>query len=376
MASGVVARRKPTVIYDVVHGYTEWEPALRTVIDHPVFQRLRHVKQLCAVLYVYPCATHSRFEHSLGTGHLAGRMAAHLFAHDAARAHGFDEWTVLTFKLAGLCHDLGHGPGSHAFDRVVSACHTTCAVGRTHEERSVALLRHIWAACGGAHLPERVIDDACELIHPVTRRLPPFWYQVVANDTDGVDVDKLDYLVRDCRYTGMPCTIDAERFLRCSRVVDGVLCYAHHMVHDIAQLFVTRYKLHERVYAHTAVRAAELMLVHIMRRVLPAHIDLDRFLQLDDDVFRHASLLGDAEADVDALRARLAARDLYTPMHPSDEGKRVCTDVVVLGHDPNPLTRVWFYDPEHAGPFRLTTLPAFCPSLEKNTLTRTYTAAA
>jgi HD superfamily phosphohydrolase len=104
-------------IYDPIHGFVDLTPLMQSIIDTPEFQRLRYLKQLGAVQYVYPSATHTRFEHSIGVSHLANIMARHLFGDTSIMDtnHTIAELT----QVAGLIHDLGHGPFSHLYDSQV-----------------------------------------------------------------------------------------------------------------------------------------------------------------------------------------------------------------------------------------------------------------
>jgi len=92
-------------IKDPIHGYIEVEPVTAKLLDSRPLQRLRHIKQLGFSYLVYPGANHSRFEHSLGTMHLAGVMSRHL---------GLDEEFRVLMVVTALLHDCGHGPFSHA----------------------------------------------------------------------------------------------------------------------------------------------------------------------------------------------------------------------------------------------------------------------
>uniref|UniRef100_A0A3B3VH18 HD/PDEase domain-containing protein n=1 Tax=Poecilia latipinna TaxID=48699 RepID=A0A3B3VH18_9TELE len=103
-----------TVFNDPIHGNIELHPILVKIIDTPQFQRLRNIKQLGGVYYVYPGASHNRFEHSIGVAYLAGELLQTL--KEKQQKLRIDERDVLCVQIAGLCHDLGHGPFSHMFD--------------------------------------------------------------------------------------------------------------------------------------------------------------------------------------------------------------------------------------------------------------------
>ena len=116
-------------------------------MDTPQFQRLRHLKQLGTCVYVFPSATHSRFEHSLGVAHLSQRVCQELDKNQP-ELH-ITKADILCVKVAGLCHDLGHGPFSHVFDGVFIKAmfpdglkNKDGSVWR-HEDGSVQMFRYI-----------------------------------------------------------------------------------------------------------------------------------------------------------------------------------------------------------------------------------------
>lgn len=289
-------------IYDNVHKvYTSWSEPLLCIINTPEFQRLKRIKQLGACHHVFPGATHTRFEHSLGVGYLARRLV-HTLQQNQPELGIHDE-TMLTFQIAGLCHDLGHGPMSHAFDDFLKSIYATDDVlWVDHEVRSVHMLKHIVQKYNVPISPQ-TLENACELIHPIKHTLPRWWYQVIANHEDNIDVDKFDYLLRDTMMTGVMCQdIDINRFIDYARVchvhngdgrTDMVLSYPQKLQFDVHQLFLTRHRLHTQVYQHPTVRGFEFMYKDIlleMKGVLENSIcndttKIEWLMEWDDSIF-------------------------------------------------------------------------------------------
>ena len=115
-------------LYDPIHGLISVSPLAKKIIDTEEFQRLRNIKQLGCCYYVFPGASHNRFEHSIGVYHLANKYIDILNKHEE-----FTEKEIVCITIAGLIHDIGHGPFSHLFDEITPE-------RKNHEYRSGQLL--------------------------------------------------------------------------------------------------------------------------------------------------------------------------------------------------------------------------------------------
>ena len=209
-----VASPPRKAVTDVIHRTISLHPLAVQIIDTPEFQRLRGVSQLAACKWIFPCAVHDRFQHSLGVAHLAHQWATRLRRLQPALA--ITDSDILCVTLAGLCHDLGHGPLSHLWEGQFLAAAETKHKPPEHEELSCAILDRLleqngidvsrWLEPSDLAFVKALIrggPDACEdgdqrasmrLGEPgVIGSDKGFLYDIVANKRCGFDVDKLDY---------------------------------------------------------------------------------------------------------------------------------------------------------------------------------------
>ncbi len=238
--------RKGKVVNDPVYGFIRFpEPEVMAVIEHPWFQRLRHIKQMGMAHLVYPGATHTRFHHSLGATHLMG------LALDELKSKGvrFSEEECLAARLAILLHDVGHGPFSHALEHSLAA-------GVTHETLSRLIIRYLAGELGGA------LHKAGEVFsHSYPKK---YLHGLVSSQ---LDVDRLDYLNRDSFYTGVSeGVIGYDRILHMLTVRDGELAVEEKAVHSVEKFIIARRLMYSQVYLHKTVLSAELLLISVMRR--------------------------------------------------------------------------------------------------------------
>uniref|UniRef100_A0A8C9YFR2 HD/PDEase domain-containing protein n=1 Tax=Sander lucioperca TaxID=283035 RepID=A0A8C9YFR2_SANLU len=304
------------VFNDPIHGTVELHPLLIKIIDTPQFQRLRNIKQLGGAYFVYPGASHNRFEHSIGVGHLAGQLVEALRTRQPEL--DINDRDVLCVKIAGLCHDLGHGPFSHLYDQmfIPKVPHPP--------EASVEMFDHLVESNNlemkdhGLILPEDM-DFIKKLIEglkdPKAVQVSPwpycgrpkeksFLFEIVANKTNGIDVDKFDYFARDCYHLGMQNNFDHLRFIQFARVIKvkkdelNHICCRDKEVGNLYDMFYTRNCLHRRAYQHkvNTIMIAEAFLEadkHIEIEgsggkeftLSPAIGDTEAYTKLTDDVF-------------------------------------------------------------------------------------------
>jgi uncharacterized protein len=275
-----------TTIKDSVHDYIELCPVAEALLDTEAMQRLRYVRQLSTVQLVYPAANHTRFEHSLGVYHLASRAVDHL---DLDRELG------ARLRAAALVHDAGHGPFGHQTERAIER-----HLGRHHDEIEWLLAETDLGTVLDAH----GIDPE-DVAATVDGRGP--LGELVSG---GLDVDRMDYLVRDAHHTGVPYgTIDHARLIRAFQVVDGDLALADGNVATAESALIARTLMNATVYRHHVSRIAGTMLDRASEQLLADGVlPAARFARLTDEELLAA--LADYEPTADAA-ARLRNRRLY-----------------------------------------------------------------
>ena len=253
---------KNKVIFDIIHGFIEVDDLTLSIIDTPEFQRLRQIKQLGAIHYVFPSANHTRFEHSLGVYYLAGELINNLKRNQ--KELEITDKEIQLIKIAGLVHDLGHGPFSHLFDIVIKEyCNSEYII---HERRSILILKYIVDKYN-IKLSVEDIDLIGNLIYPEDvdfkniQNDRHFLYEIISNNRNGIDVDKFDYLKRDTFYLGLSFSLDCSRIIKSVRVIDGKLCYLDKSYYHILEMFEIRNKLHKQIYKHKTVIGIELSII-------------------------------------------------------------------------------------------------------------------
>ncbi|XP_038142255.1 deoxynucleoside triphosphate triphosphohydrolase SAMHD1 isoform X3 [Cyprinodon tularosa] len=339
------------VFNDPIHGHVELHPLLIKIIDTPQFQRLRNIKQLGGTYYVFPGASHNRFEHSIGVGYLAGRLAQAL--NDRQPELLISRRDILCVEIAGLCHDLGHGPFSHMFDGMFIP-KARPGLNWKHEAASLKMFDYLVEDNGlkpvmeehGLVLPEDLDFIKEQIAGPMESSLArgekwpykgrtkdkSFLYEIVANKRNGIDVDKWDYFARDCYHLGIQNNFDYQRFLKFARVieVDGKkhICTRDKEVGNLYDMFHTRNCLHRRAYQHKVGNVIETMITEAFLKADP-HIkiagsqgkiftlstaidDMVAYTKLTDNVFEQILNSSSPElAEARLILHKIICRHLY-----------------------------------------------------------------
>ncbi|KAJ8302865.1 hypothetical protein KUTeg_019261 [Tegillarca granosa] len=246
------------------------------IIDTPQFQRLRFLKQLGACYFVYPGAAHNRFEHCLGVCYLAGQLARALQRRQPELK--ITEKDILCVEIAGLCHDLGHGPFSHLFDGKFIPVIRPDSDWK-HEEASVKMFDYLLEDNGlvnefqkyGLTETDRTFIKE-QIVGPVSERNAEITVieNIVANKRNGIDVDKWDYFARDCHMLGIRNNFDHTRFMKFARVLeiegDLQICSRDKEVGNLYDMFHTRMTLHRRAYQHQVNNIIETMITEALMK--------------------------------------------------------------------------------------------------------------
>jgi uncharacterized protein len=260
-------------IKDPIHGYVRISRTERSVIDTEPLQRLRRIRQLAGSEFVYPAANHTRFEHAVGAMHLAGALSETL-------PIDLSQHQQKQLRLAALLHDIGHGPFSHVFEPLMAKY-----LGKSHEDfvpwlvNKTEIADRLEAAGFNAKTLGRLA------IGKLADKKRPYLDQIISG---GVDVDKMDYIVRDSFHTGAGYgSIDIHRLLYTMDVIDGNLSVDGTAVATLESFFLARFESFRTIYFHRASRAVQIMIIKALEAARDELHLLDfrrpeDYLRLDD----------------------------------------------------------------------------------------------
>lgn len=261
-----------TTIKDVIHRFTDVPALCKAFMDTPEFNRLRRIKQLGFAHFVYPSATHTRFEHSVGVMNIAGAVMDTLGYSNTREKE--------LVQLSGLLHDVGHTAGSHLFDYILEEKKVRPEIAK-HENRSVHILERINARLN--LLTPKEVSTVSKMIRGDSTNEPkPFLFEIVNNNSFGVDVDRLDYLQRDMYHTGMPC-FQADYIISCLRVKNGHLSVLKKARLELEMMYEARRRLFLLVCRHHTVMKVEKLIREIIEQLnITGEWFENNWLKLDD----------------------------------------------------------------------------------------------
>lgn len=237
---------KRKIINDPVYGFvTIPNDIVHDLINDPVFQRLRRIKQLGLTNLVYPGALHTRFHHAIGAMHLMTEALHILKSKDIVITD--DECNAAIIAI--LLHDIGHGPFSHALEHsIVKGIH--------HEDISAMLMDVL----------NKKFNGKLSLAIKIFRNNYPkkFLHQLVSSQ---LDMDRLDYLNRDSFFTGVSeGVVSNDRIIKMLNVKNGELVIEAKGIYSIENFLIARRLMYWQVYLHKTVLSAEKLLVNILKR--------------------------------------------------------------------------------------------------------------
>ena len=263
-------------INDPIHGFIGVTELETKIINSEPYQRLRRIKQLSGAHYVYPAAEHTRFGHCIGAMYLSGLTGKRLLGQI-----GFGEDVLQEVRLAGLLHDIGHGPFSHVFEEPLIE-----RQGKNHEDVTEWIIRE-------SEIGDIIEDGGISknrIANLVRGRRIKKMDSVVSGIAAGqVDADKMDYLIRDSFYCGVNYgLVDIHRLINSMEISQDYEIHFDLAARGALESFiVARYEMFLNVYYHKTVRSVEVMLIKLITAAdrvldLTGFKTPEEFLALDD----------------------------------------------------------------------------------------------
>ncbi len=291
-------------IRDPIHGDIKLEGLFLDLIETPEIQRLYNIKQLGFAHLVFPGAHHTRLEHSLGSYHMAFQTAERLNLNR-------EEKNLI--ECAAILHDIGHGPFSHTLESILRNTFNVDHVDLTEKlilgDYSIydsKEKKFMASSCVDEILDKHGINkrEIVDIIRGKTHKKP--YLSQLLNST--IDVDQLDYLVRDSYYTGVAYgMIDIERFLQTLTVNENNLAVRRKGVSVVENILMARALMYSSVYFHKTVRIAELMLsktIELIENVEP----FEYFRMTDAELINDLKTMNSFQHEI---ATRLKYRNLF-----------------------------------------------------------------
>ena len=267
-------------VRDPIHGLIALSQKEVSLINTRTFQRLRRIRQLAMAFLVYPGTLHTRFDHSIGVMHIAGRIC------DRLKQFSDIDVKCEQVRLAALLHDIGHGPFSHVSEHLLDQYVPDQADGEStlekiHEKITVNIIKYDSEI--GAVLSDEERKFVVEMIEGKTTR--DFRRDIVSSD---LDADKMDYLLRDSYFAGVKYgTYDLEKIIESCRVHyernESYLAISNEGIYALEQLLLAKHHMTQQVYSHRVRSISDAMIVRgIELAIQEGNQELERLYQYDE----------------------------------------------------------------------------------------------
>lgn len=283
-------------IIDPIHDFVRVRNQELQIVDNPIFQRLRRIRQLSGAHLVYPGAQHTRFEHSLGTMHIASQAA------NVLKEKGYlNQDDIEDVRMAALLHDIGHGPFSHLFEEVLHEKKIS------HEDYGLKIIlsTDIGDILSSSGFDKKFIADLA-----FGNSKKQFMNEIVSG---ALSADMMDYLLRDGYFTGAEhAKVDHKRITQSFDVHQKRLAIEKSALYSFESLMHSRYQMFKAVYFHKTVRAAEVMLLESIKQA-DSELDftsnkIDDYIRLTDE-FVLSQITSISSNKPELKRARKFAED-------------------------------------------------------------------
>lgn len=279
-----------------VYGQIPISAHAQYIITHSKFQRLQYIKQTGLAYLIFKDSIHTRYDHSIGVYYLTRLTLQHIKRLYPDRKYDLpelcsglssdtkfelNERIMTIIEIAALCHDIGHGPYSHLFDFVLLS--DKSHPNFRHEVRSCLIVEIIckdW-------LSQRELNFLKSIIDPKPHNIGPL-YQIVCNNFNGIDVDKLDYIYRDSHHMHRFRTFNPFTIIQSMRIFNNNIVYSLESLSDIQNIFTSRFDLHKNYYNNSQVKCVEQMWIdHVLEinNQIDSISDIEKFCLLVDNDF-------------------------------------------------------------------------------------------
>jgi len=237
---------KQKILNDPIYGFIDMPIGINLeIVEHPWFQRLRHIRQLGLTFLVYPGAIHTRFQHAIGAYYLINNAVEEIRKKGLKISNAEEE----ALGSAILLHDIGHGPFSHALE-------FSLLEGISHEVISEAIMQTLNKKYKGK------LDLAIQIFQNKYKR--GFLHQLISSQ---LDMDRLDYLKRDSFFSGVSeGIVSSERIIKMLNVKNDELVVEYKGIYSVENFLIARRLMYWQVYLHKTVLSAEYLLINVLAR--------------------------------------------------------------------------------------------------------------